>query len=181
MSDHGRRIAQLQEEAHRRNLEVDALGRVWCDGGCAGGMHRYQTSPPTEGQIAFLVRNARRAIRWWLLRRWKTAHASDPIRFSFDLERARFLDALRETKPPANLAEATACADPVCTKAQSHPDAAEVRGAGCSAFKRWLTGPLALSPEDPTHSLPEGVPYPEHQWGYVPTCTALDAARSNTR
>jgi hypothetical protein len=78
-------------------------------------------------------------------------------------------------------AAAFGCDDPVCTKVQSHPDAAELGGVGCSAFRRWLTGPLALSPEDPTHTLPEGVAYPEHGWRYVPTCTALDAARPNTR
>lgn len=73
-------IRKLKEEVteqrlalERRNQEVDALGRVWCDGGCSGGMDRYRKkgeAPPsvTPEQIAFLLRNARRAYSWYVNR-----------------------------------------------------------------------------------------------------------------
>lgn len=63
-------VTVQREALERRNKEVDALGRVWCDGGCYGGMNRYRNykEPPnvTSGQVAFLLRNARRAYSWYV-------------------------------------------------------------------------------------------------------------------
>jgi hypothetical protein len=66
----------IQREAlERKNKEADALGRVWCDGGCWGGMDRYRDyeTPPavTAEQVAFLLRNARRAHSWYINRAGK--------------------------------------------------------------------------------------------------------------
>lgn len=46
--DAGQTIKQLQDHITELNAQVDALGRVWCDGGCRGGMNRFQDNPPTE-------------------------------------------------------------------------------------------------------------------------------------
>lgn len=66
MSEPGKTIAALQERIHQLNMQVDALGRVWCSGGCTGGMHRHQPEPPTAEQVAFLVQNALRAVSWYV-------------------------------------------------------------------------------------------------------------------
>jgi hypothetical protein len=66
MADHGKTIAELQERIRQLNMQVDALGRVWCSGGCTGGMRRHQGEPPTAAEVVFLVRNALRAVEWYV-------------------------------------------------------------------------------------------------------------------
>ena len=34
-------LTNARDNNHRRNLELDALHYVWCDGGCPSGVHRY--------------------------------------------------------------------------------------------------------------------------------------------
>lgn len=45
----------------QRTLEIDALGRVWCSGGCRSGMYWHSPEDVTEAQVRFLERNAERA------------------------------------------------------------------------------------------------------------------------
>jgi hypothetical protein len=49
-------VQQFKEALEAKNTELDALGYVWCTGGCAGGQHRY-TEPKeiTSDMIARLV------------------------------------------------------------------------------------------------------------------------------
>lgn len=77
-------VTVQREALERRNKEVDALGRVWCDGGCGGGMDRYREDlrePPgvTADQVAFLLRNARRAYRWYVNRASKPRPLGETI------------------------------------------------------------------------------------------------------
>lgn len=75
MSDEGLQIARLRAEirrmqlaAERRNLELDALHMVWCDGGCEGGVHRFDGEGPegiTQEIVDAAVRNTDRLKRWW--------------------------------------------------------------------------------------------------------------------
>lgn len=37
-----RELRKLKDSLGRKNLELDALHYVWCDGGCSGGVHRYK-------------------------------------------------------------------------------------------------------------------------------------------
>ena len=53
--------AQKNEAFRRKNLWLDALGHVWCSGGCEGGMNRYGGGEVTEEQVRYLERNAERA------------------------------------------------------------------------------------------------------------------------
>lgn len=51
---------------HRRNLELDALHYVWCDGGCRTGTHRFEHREPlTEEIVQSAVSNTRRLVAWW--------------------------------------------------------------------------------------------------------------------
>lgn len=59
--DHMRRVLE------RKNRELDALHVVWCDGGCPGGVHRYQGGDVlvTEGLVKLAERNAGRLRDWY--------------------------------------------------------------------------------------------------------------------
>ena len=60
-----RQLGFKDEALHRKNLELDALHFVWCDGGCASGVHRFGEHPAlTEEIVAEAERNAVRLRRW---------------------------------------------------------------------------------------------------------------------
>ena len=49
------------EQARRRNLELDALHYVWCTGGCASGQHRWcEASEVSDEMIATAERQLER-------------------------------------------------------------------------------------------------------------------------
>lgn len=50
---------------HRKNLELDALHYVWCDGGCPGGTHRYTDDEITEEMVQLAERNTKRLRSWF--------------------------------------------------------------------------------------------------------------------
>lgn len=45
-------ITALQQKAHERNLELDALHYVWCTGACERGQHRWCEGEVTEEMMA---------------------------------------------------------------------------------------------------------------------------------
>lgn len=53
------------EACHQKNLYLDALGHVWCSGGCEDGTGRYSGMPMEEAHVEYLERNAKRARQWW--------------------------------------------------------------------------------------------------------------------
>ena len=61
------------EGNHQRNLELDGLHYVWCDGGCGGGVDRYggDAPPLTREMVTHAVRNVRRMVRWWNSARYR--------------------------------------------------------------------------------------------------------------
>lgn len=62
-----RQLTIVQRENHQRNVEMDALHYVWCDGGCKSGVHRFGEHPPlTEAIIAAAERNVQRLRRWFV-------------------------------------------------------------------------------------------------------------------
>ena len=86
------RIASLEEERDRlkreltfaqannrtRNIELDALHYVWCDGGCKGGVHRFGEHPPLTAEIvAAAKRNTRRLESWYVDAK---GHEAEPTR-----------------------------------------------------------------------------------------------------
>jgi hypothetical protein len=63
-----RQAEQLQrkdEVLHKKNLALDALDYVWCDGGCRDGVHRHTGGEITEELVAEAERNTKR-LRTWL-------------------------------------------------------------------------------------------------------------------
>lgn len=58
-------LANLQEAQRAKNLALDALHWVWCDGGCGGGVHRWDHSAEvTEEVVSMAERYAGRLRRW---------------------------------------------------------------------------------------------------------------------
>jgi hypothetical protein len=105
-----RQITIANEAAHQRNLDLDALHYVWCNGGCEGGVHRWTgRAPLTEDLVVAAERNTER-MRTWLrghrerqARRERIAQGfPEPpyphkrgLRFSLTLTRSRVAQALR--------------------------------------------------------------------------------------
>lgn len=60
-----RQVTYLQQALHDRNLQLDAMHYVWCDGGCKAGTHRFTPGPITEEVVAEAERNSRRLRTWF--------------------------------------------------------------------------------------------------------------------
>jgi hypothetical protein len=60
-----RQVENMQRALHDRNVELDALHHVWCDGGCTSGTHRWSEQTITEEVVAEAERNTKRLRRWF--------------------------------------------------------------------------------------------------------------------
>lgn len=93
-----REVTYAKTRNEERNRMLDALGMVWCDGGCSGGMKRYgdlgfgPSGEVTAEHVGALLRNARRALSWFINREVKRAHHSG-IPADPEVEAARALVA----------------------------------------------------------------------------------------
>lgn len=72
-------LAIQNEAAHRKNIALDALHYVWCNGGCFGGHHRFAAHdarvPLTEDIVVAAERNTARLRRWFEHRKLREARA----------------------------------------------------------------------------------------------------------
>lgn len=67
-----RQITLLQESLRQRNLDLDAMSFVWCDGGCPGGVHRFSPDAVlTEEMILRAERSVRRLRSWYNTVKWR--------------------------------------------------------------------------------------------------------------
>jgi hypothetical protein len=67
--DQKRQLAMLNECLATKNRELDAMHFVWCDGGCGGGVHRYEEMakvPLTEDVVKRAEANVRRLRTWFV-------------------------------------------------------------------------------------------------------------------
>ena len=63
-----RELTYARDNNHRRNIELDALHYVWCNGGCWGGVHRFDGKGPegvTEEIVQAAERNTQRLRSWF--------------------------------------------------------------------------------------------------------------------
>lgn len=93
-----REIHLMQEQAYRRNLELDALHYVWCDGGCPKGVHRYGEHPPlTKEIVKEAQRSVKRLTQWYNNSEFRTLPVKDRmdyyIGFKHVKERIESLEA----------------------------------------------------------------------------------------
>jgi len=78
------KIKKLQAEIgdkdsvlHGKNLALDALGYVWCSGGCKDGVFRYQGECKlTSQQVSIVERNTIRLREWYEASKCKNARAT---------------------------------------------------------------------------------------------------------
>lgn len=71
-----RQLRFANERNHERNVQLDALHFVWCDGGCYRGVHRFGDCdrPLTEETVIAAERNTARLRRWWNAARHRVTH-----------------------------------------------------------------------------------------------------------
>lgn len=60
-----RQVTTMQRALHERNVQLDALHHVWCDGGCKSGTHRWTPQTITEEVVAEAERNTKRLRSWF--------------------------------------------------------------------------------------------------------------------
>jgi len=60
-----REVTILQQALHKKNLELDAMHYVWCDGGCDSGVHRWTEDTVTEEIVRLAEINTIRLRRWY--------------------------------------------------------------------------------------------------------------------
>ena len=73
-----RQLTSTQRNNHERNLQLDALRIVWCNGGCEEGMARYGGEHPTEEIVQAAEANTVRMRTWLTNRRLKTESNQEP-------------------------------------------------------------------------------------------------------
>jgi len=66
-----REIRIIQEALRAKNLDLDAMHFVWCDGGCSRGVHRFSETILTEEMILRAERNTKRLRRWYNTVKWR--------------------------------------------------------------------------------------------------------------
>jgi hypothetical protein len=57
-------ITKLNEKLRAKNVALDAMAWVWCDGGCATGVYRRVDMELTEEIVRRAERNTERLRRW---------------------------------------------------------------------------------------------------------------------
>lgn len=67
-AEQARQLQILQEAQREKNLALDAMFWVWCNGGCRGGVLRWEPGELTEEIVALAERNTKR-LRSWLTNR----------------------------------------------------------------------------------------------------------------
>lgn len=73
-------LSHVNEQNRRRTLELDALHFVWCDGGCEGGVHRWQEEGPeglTEEIVKEAEHNTKRLVRWYHARQYRQKYEAE--------------------------------------------------------------------------------------------------------
>jgi hypothetical protein len=88
-------LTQLRDVLHEKNLALDALHYVWCSGGCATGIHRWEHGPLTAAIVAEAERNTHRLRAWWHAHQDRVARAQ-PHRTLWQR-----LWPWKKTRPPA--------------------------------------------------------------------------------
>lgn len=72
IANQARELEHLNRVLHEKNVALDALHYVWCDGGCDGGAHRFSPGQLTEEIVATAEREVRRMRAW--LENYKFQH-----------------------------------------------------------------------------------------------------------
>lgn len=66
IKDLRRELTIQSENNHKRNMQLDALHFVWCDGGCETGVSRWTKEKITPEIVAEAIRNTARLYLWYI-------------------------------------------------------------------------------------------------------------------
>jgi hypothetical protein len=91
-------LTRMQEAAHRRNRQLDALHLVWCSGGCSGGMHRWTLAEVTAELVAEAKRNTDRLETWYINHAGRPTPLLGTLRDRWDAARLRVARAVRRLR-----------------------------------------------------------------------------------
>jgi hypothetical protein len=58
-------LTECYRNLENKNLALDAMHFVWCDGGCSSGVDRWYEERLTEELLLQAERNVQRMRRWW--------------------------------------------------------------------------------------------------------------------
>jgi len=65
LRDQKRQIMNMQLVLENKNKALDAMGYVWCSGGCEGGIYRYTEKKLTEDIVKEAEKNTKRLRSWY--------------------------------------------------------------------------------------------------------------------
>ncbi len=68
-------ITQMRDALHEKNVELDAMHYIWCDGGCETGAHRWTENTITEEVVQRAERSVRRLRAWFENHEWRKTRA----------------------------------------------------------------------------------------------------------
>jgi len=60
-----KRVGELEKCLHNKNVALDAMQWVWCDGGCKTGVNRYTPNDLTLEIVEAAERNTKRLRSWF--------------------------------------------------------------------------------------------------------------------
>lgn len=60
-----KQITYLNDCLNKKNIALDAMHWVWCNGGCHSGVHRYVPDEVTEEIVVLAENNAKRLRTWF--------------------------------------------------------------------------------------------------------------------
>lgn len=64
-------ITILNEKLRKKNIALDAMAWVWCNGGCNGGIYRRSDMQLTEEVVLTAERNTKRLREWYNNRKFR--------------------------------------------------------------------------------------------------------------
>jgi hypothetical protein len=70
-------VAKKDRALHARNVALDGMAWVWCDGGCKGGVFRFSDTQLTGEMLHMIERNTERLKRWAANRDYRRSY---PVR-----------------------------------------------------------------------------------------------------
>lgn len=91
IAEQRKQLAEKEEALRQRNLALDALHHIWCDGGCLSGVHRWTEGTITEDLVRQAEREVKRLRVWWDNRCFKDTYYKGERHYS----KVPFLRALR--------------------------------------------------------------------------------------
>jgi hypothetical protein len=65
ISRQAQELTQLNESLRQKNIDLDAMHFVWCDGGCFDGVHRHTEGEVTEEIVKCAEINVKRLREWF--------------------------------------------------------------------------------------------------------------------